>query len=312
MCEEVGISRYVTKDTFDSYLWQLVENKQKFISQVMRSEIAARSCQDVDETVLSFAEVKALATGNPLIKEKMEVDNEVARLRVLKSGFEKQHYRLQDDITLHYPNRIAQLEERIKKLQADIAQRVPPSAEFQMIVDNVVIKESRAEAGDLLMKTIERESVKLLEIPFGEKSSTVPPILASYRGFDISMERSAFGDRKLIICGSGSVCCGNGHLVDQAISPDWIRFWMGWNPVLPKAEQDLDNTKSNLKQAELDFAKEFAYDDQLKQLVQRQAELNLALGVDKVDAIVEEQANTGSEKSIDHDHELEVDYELEV
>ena len=161
------------------------------------------------------------------------------------------------------------------------------------------------------MKTIERESVKLLEIPFGEKSSTVPPILASYRGFDISMERSAFGDRKLIICGQDRYVVemglsGSGNLtrLDKALD--------GLESGLAKAEQDLDNTKSNLKQAELDFAKEFAYDDQLKQLVQRQAELNLALGVDKVDAIVEEQANTGSEKSIDHDHELEVDYELEV
>ena len=101
--KKVHIYRYVTEGTFDSYLWQTVENKQKFISQIMTSKSPVRSCEDVDETALSYAEIKALCAGNPLIKEKMDLDVDVSRLRLLKANHQSQQYRLEDDLLKHFP-----------------------------------------------------------------------------------------------------------------------------------------------------------------------------------------------------------------
>ncbi len=105
--DEIAVYRYVTKGTFDAYSWSLVENKQRFISQVMTSKSVSRSCEDIDEATLSYAEIKAVATGNPLIKEKMELDNEVQRLKLLKSSYDSQHYALQDNFMIRYPKLIA-------------------------------------------------------------------------------------------------------------------------------------------------------------------------------------------------------------
>ena len=121
--ERVKIFRYVTENTFDSYSWQLIENKQKFIGQIMTSKSPVRSCDDVDEAALSYAEVKALATGNPYIKEKMTLDTEVAKLKLLKANFKSQKYRLEDAINKEYPVRIAKLEEKIEGLRQDIITR---------------------------------------------------------------------------------------------------------------------------------------------------------------------------------------------
>ncbi|MCX0402267.1 hypothetical protein, partial [Clostridium perfringens] len=113
MNKEVNIYRYATKNTFDSYLWQIVEQKQKFISQVMTSKSVQRTFEDNDETALSFAEVKALATGNPLIKEKMEIDNEIAKLKMLKIEYENNKYKMQDNFTFKYPELIKNTENKI-------------------------------------------------------------------------------------------------------------------------------------------------------------------------------------------------------
>ena len=113
----------MTKGTFDAYLWGIVETKQRFISQIMTSKELARDCEDVDETVLNFAEIKAVASGNPLVMEKMEVDNEVMRLRVLKSGYESKRYLLQDAFTLEYPKRIENGMAALKRYEQDIQTR---------------------------------------------------------------------------------------------------------------------------------------------------------------------------------------------
>lgn len=113
---KVKIFRYVTEGTFDSYSWQLIENKQKFIGQIMTSKSPVRSCEDVDEAALSYAEVKALATGNPYIKEKMDLDIQVSKLKLMKANHTSQKYRLEDNITQHYPHQIAIFKERIKCL----------------------------------------------------------------------------------------------------------------------------------------------------------------------------------------------------
>lgn len=118
---KVKIFRYVTEGTFDAYSWQLIENKQKFISQIMTSKSPVRSCEDVDESALSYAEVKALATGNPYIKEKMDLDIQVSRLRLLKANYTSQKYRMEDNIVQHYPRQIVMVKELIEKLEQDIA-----------------------------------------------------------------------------------------------------------------------------------------------------------------------------------------------
>lgn len=120
MNKEVSIFIYVTESTFDSYSWQLVENKQKFISQIMTSKSPARSCEDLDEAALTYAEVKALAAGNPMIKEKMDLDIQVARLRTLKAAYTSQHYRLEDAIAVAFPRQIKGTEHRIRAFEQDI------------------------------------------------------------------------------------------------------------------------------------------------------------------------------------------------
>ena len=118
--DKIKIFRYVTEGTFDSYSWQLIENKQKFIGQIMTSKSPVRSCEDVDEAALSYAEVKALATGNPYIKEKMDLDIQVSKLKLMKANHTSQKYRLEDNITQHYPHQIAIFKERIEGFTADM------------------------------------------------------------------------------------------------------------------------------------------------------------------------------------------------
>ena len=116
MNDKVKIFRYVTEGTFDSYSWQLIENKQKFIGQIMTSKSPVRSCEDIDEAALSYAEVKALATGNPYIKEKTDLDIQVSKLKLLKANHTSQRYRLEDNIAKHYPMQITALKERLQGL----------------------------------------------------------------------------------------------------------------------------------------------------------------------------------------------------
>ena len=115
--DEVAIYRYVTKQTFDAYNWSLVENKQRFISQVMTSKAVSRSCEDIDEATLSYAEIKAVATGNPLIREKMEVDNDVQRLKLLKASYDNQRYGLQDNFMIKYPKLIKTATEKLANVR---------------------------------------------------------------------------------------------------------------------------------------------------------------------------------------------------
>lgn len=147
--EKVKIFRYVTEGTFDSYSWQLIENKQKFVGQIMTSKSPVRSCDDIDEAALSYAEVKALATGNPHIKEKMDLDIQVSRLKLMKSNHMSQKYRLEDNITRVYPQQIAFLEERIQGFQHDIAQynkNLTANAQhFCMNVDGQICSEKRMQ-----------------------------------------------------------------------------------------------------------------------------------------------------------------------
>ena len=158
---KVKIFRYVTEGTFDAYSWQLIENKQKFISQIMTSKSPVRSCEDVDESALSYAEVKALATGNPYIKEKMDLDIQVSRLRLLKANYTSQKYRMEDNIVQHYPRQIVMVKELIEKLEQDIAlyeQNAATSKDkFHMQVGSGVY-DTRKDAGNAIIKFFQTDA----------------------------------------------------------------------------------------------------------------------------------------------------------
>ncbi len=177
--KKVRIFRYVTKGTFDSYSWQLIENKQKFISQVMSGKSPARSCEDVDESVLSYAEVKALATGDPRIKEKMDLDVQVTKLKMLKAGFESQHYLLEDNLLKKYPDKMCFLKEHIAGLESDIKflSEQPPMTpkSFEMIVNGMEYTDKK-EAGMALINTCGKL-----------KALNPTAMVGTYRGFDIKI-----------------------------------------------------------------------------------------------------------------------------
>lgn len=149
MNKKVNIYRYVTEGTFDSYMWQLIESKQKFISQIMTSKSLVRSCEDVDDTALSYPEVKALATGNPAIKEKMALDVDVSKLKLLKANFVSNHYRLEDDIAKNFPQQIAVLKESIEGYKADMekyqANKITDPEKFVMEVGGTVFYEKKKQ-----------------------------------------------------------------------------------------------------------------------------------------------------------------------
>ena len=185
--KKVHIFRYVTESTFDSYMWQLIENKQKFISQIMTSKAPVRSCEDVDEAALSYAEVKALATGNPYIKEKMDLDIQVSKLKLMKANHTSQKYRLEDNIAKHYPQQITILKERISGLQADIQTaktNLPADKEFfSMRVGNKVYTDKK-EAGTALVEMCK-------EI----KSVNAPAVIGEYAGFKMAVSFDSFNHK---------------------------------------------------------------------------------------------------------------------
>ena len=178
--KKVHIFRYVTESTFDSYMWQLIENKQKFISQIMTSKAPVRSCEDVDEAALSYAEVKALATGNPAVKEKMALDVDVAKLKLLKANHMNNQYRLEDDIARNFPQQIAKLTEIIDSYKADIAHfseyKITDPEQFSMEISGKVFTEKK-EAGAALLAVCK-------EI----KSVDAAMDIGSYQGFNMRIQ----------------------------------------------------------------------------------------------------------------------------
>lgn len=171
--EEVSIFDYITEKTFDAYLWQILEQKQKYISQIMTGRYAARNCEDVDEVVLQYAEFKALAVSDPKIKRKMEIDNEIYRLQTVKSAWKTKHTSLQEKIVSHYPNEIKRYMNRIEKakVDAELLKREKP-ASFYMILNHRTFEE-RVAAGEYL---------KMLLPKLGRNAGDILQV-GSYAGF---------------------------------------------------------------------------------------------------------------------------------
>ena len=272
---EVEIFRYVTEQTFDAYLYQLVENKQKFISQIMTSKSPVRSAEDIDETSLSYAEIKALATGNPFIKEKMDLDIDVARLKLLKANHLSQRYALEDQIIKYFPQQIKASEERIKGYKADIVHLVentrPNVDKFSPMIIQGATYSEKSEAGSAIL-----EACKKMTNP-------EPVSIGEYRGFAMELSFDSFSREYKVSLKNelshsvalGSDVFGNITRFNKALE--------GFEVKLLACEEMLENAKTQLANANVEVDKPFLQDDELKNKSVRLEEINILLNLDQKD-----------------------------
>ena len=271
--DKVKIFRYVTEGTFDSYSWQLIENKQKFIGQIMTSKSPVRSCEDVDEAALSYAEVKALATGNPYIKEKMDLDIQVSKLKLMKANHTSQKYRLEDNITQHYPHQIAVFKERIEGFSADMekyAKNKPEDKEqFFMQVGGKPYTEKK-EAGTAIIAMCK-------EIKGINASADV----GEYLGFKLNVTFDSFNNKFVMnVKGAmshpmevGSDPLGNITRINNVLEAMPIQ--------LEEAQTKLSNVEHQLETAKAEVDKPFPQEAELSEKLERLAELNALLNMDE-------------------------------
>lgn len=271
--EKVKIFRYVTEGTFDSYSWQLIENKQKFIGQIMTSKSPVRSCDDIDEAALSYAEVKALATGNPHIKEKMDLDIQVSRLKLMKANHLSQKYRLEDNITRIYPQQIEFLEEFIQAFQRDIEQYNKNLAtnkqHFYMNVNGQMYSEKK-DAGLAIIDMCKR---------LNGINSTAD--ISEYLGFKLKLTFDSFNNRFLLNL-KGCIS----HRMEIGADPlgtiTRINHLLTAMPgKLQEAHTKLENINVQLETAKIEVTKEFPQEAELAQKQKRLAELNALLNMDQ-------------------------------
>lgn len=285
--ERVKIFRYVTENTFDSYSWQLIENKQKFIGQIMTSKSPVRSCDDVDEAALSYAEVKALATGNPYIKEKMTLDTEVAKLKLLKANFKSQKYRLEDAINKEYPVRIAKLEEKIEGLRQDIITRGSGeilSDDFEIRI-NGVSYDDKKEGGAALIAAA-RESKTPERTMIGE-----------YKGFKLYSRFDAFFNLYYIHMQGRCE-----HTIEMSSDPAGMitrlnNCMAGFEKRLSDVQDALDETRIELETAEKEVTKKFDKEDILSEKLKRLSFLNAQLDADRKETPQNAPQNTQAQRN---------------
>lgn len=269
--ERVKIFRYVTENTFDSYSWQLIENKQKFIGQIMTSKSPVRSCDDVDEAALSYAEVKALATGNPYIKEKMTLDTEVAKLKLLKANFKSQKYRLEDAINKEYPVRIAKLEEKIEGLRQDIITR----GSGEILSDGFEIRINGVPYDD------KKEGGAALIAAARESKTPERTMIGDYKGFKLYSRFDAFFNLYYIHMQGRCE-----HTIEMSSDPAGMitrlnNCMAGFEKRLSDARDALDETRIELETAEKEVTKKFDKEDILSEKLKRLSFLNAQLDADR-------------------------------
>ena len=270
MNPDVHIYRYVTEKSFDSYLWQTIENKQRFISQIMSSKSPVRACDDVDETALSYAEIKALCAGDPRIKEKMDLDIEVAKLRLMKADYQSNQFKLEDQILKQYPEEIRQAQERAKGYQADMAlleaHPLPKDGFVGMAIKGKRIADKEA-AGKMLLEAC-RLSPHDME-------------LGEYRGMKMTVDYDSYRQEvKLILRGEmshtvtmGTDVYGNLTRIENALA--------NMPQKLEKAEERIAELERQTEQAKAELGKPFAQEKELEAKASRLAELNAALNIDE-------------------------------
>ena len=271
--DKVKIFRYVTENTFDAYMWQILENKQKFISQIMTSKSPVRACEDVDDTALSYAEIKALATGNPYIKEKMDLDVQVSKLKLLKANHTSQIYRLESDIAKNFPVQISALKERIAGMQID--SQVVKSVDLQdndtfaMTIGNVLY-EDKKEAGEALIAACA-----------GLKTVSTGGKVGEYHGFTLSASYNMFSNAfELTVKGKcsykleiGKDPVGNMQRIHNTLS--------SIDRKLTESEQKLETVQQQLATAQEEVKKPFPKEAELNEKMKRLSELNALLNMDE-------------------------------
>ena len=269
----VQIFRYVTESTFDSYMWQLIENKQKFISQIMTSKAPVRSCEDVDEAALSYAEVKALATGNPAVKEKMELDVDVAKLKLLKANHMNNQYRLEDDIARKFPQQIATLTEIIDSYRVDIAHyqehKIPDADHFFMEISGKVFTDKKEAGTALLAACKEIQSLDTAMDVGNYQGFNMRVQFDSWsKAFYLSMKHESVSKIQL-----GADTLGNITRINNLLesSPE----------KMAEAEQRLETVQEQLKSAKEEVGKPFPKEAELNQMMERLSELNALLNMDE-------------------------------
>ncbi len=279
--KQVYVYNYVTEGTFDAYLWQTLENKQKFISQIMTSKSPMRSCDDVDEQALSYAEVKALCAGDPRIREKMDLDVQVAKLKVLRSDYQNQKYRLEDKLLKHYPEEIQKAKNRIAALKNDaqIADAHPQDKEnfCGMTIKGMVFDEKKA-AGERLMLACK-------EMPNADMM-----LLGTYRGFELNIRFDSFkNEHQIVLRGElsypvplGDDPRGNIVRLDNAIDNFADR--------IADADAALDSLEQQKQAAEVEIAKPFAQEEELQTKSARLAELDALLNMEHQSSRTEPEA----------------------
>ena len=282
--KKVHIFRYVTESTFDSYMWQLIENKQKFISQIMTSKAPVRSCEDVDEAALSYAEVKALATGNPAVKEKMALDVDVAKLKLLKANHMNNQYRLEDDIARNFPQQIAKLMEIIDSYKADIAHfsehKITDPEQFSMEISGKVFTEKK-EAG-----------AALLAVCKDIKSVDAAMDIGSYQGFNMRIQFDSWSKEFILSVKHESVAkvrlgadaLGNITRINNLLE--------SYPEKLAEAEQRLKTVQEQLANAKEEVGKPFPKEEELNQKLERLSELNALLNMDEREDTETEQSES--------------------
>ena len=272
--EKVHIYRYVTKGTFDTYMWQTVEQKQKFISQIFTSKSPVRVADDIDPTALSFAEIKALSTGNPHIKEKMELDMEVSKLKLIKSSFMSQIYDLEDKVVKFYPKQIAEIAARIKGLERDIETvKQYPKAEDKfnaMTIDGFGYFE-KEKAGKALIERCKK------------MTSEEPVLIGDYRGFSMELSFDSFQKQFYVSLKNelshkvelGTDVFGNIQRIDNAID--------GLEKRLEISKEELANTNTQFETAKAEAKRPFPQEAELQEKTKRLAAVEALLKMDKKD-----------------------------
>lgn len=272
--EKVNIYRYVTENTFDAYLWQTIENKQKFISQIMTSKTPVRVAEDVDESSLNYAEIKALATGDPKIKEKMDLDNEVTKLKMLEANYKSNRYRLEDKVAKNYPEEITRTEKLIEAVKKDIADVEPQGEGENKFTSITILGEKITDkklAGEKLLEAI--KTIKINE----------SKMIGKYRNMDLEVSYNFFtNEHNFSLNGAakhsgelGTSADGNITRLDNALEK--------MPEKLNRLEEKLVSTKEHLENAKEELKKPFEKADELKTKVLRLAELNKLLDMGEVE-----------------------------
>ena len=283
--DEIAVYRYVTKGTFDAYSWSLVENKQRFISQVMTSKAVSRTCEDIDEATLSYAEIKAVATGNPLIKEKMQLENDVQRLKLLKSTYESQRYSLEDNIVVRFPKLIKTATEKAECVREDmkaVDKGLITEPEFAITIMGVKFKE-RVDGGTSMLEAVSK-------CKNGETTH-----LGEFKGFQLLVEKNFIGVNYLVLRGKTD------HKAELSTSPvgNMVKLENllgGMAEELDFLTKKIEQYERDLEQSKVEYEKPFAQEAELSEMIARLNELNVQLDLENGRAEDVDQARQEKEE----------------